>query len=82
MANTREIQPEDIKFNSILKEENFIREELSLKDYNYKIIQFFLEKYDRNVIKVAKKLDIGKSTIYRYLKEMESNNNEQLIGYN
>jgi DNA-binding NtrC family response regulator len=82
MANTREIQPEDIKFNSILKEESFIREELSLKDYNYKIIQFFLEKYDRNVIKVAKKLDIGKSTIYRYLKEMENNNNEQLIGYN
>jgi predicted transcriptional regulator YheO len=30
-----------------------------------------LEKYDNNVIKVAKKLDIGKSSIYRYLKDME-----------
>ena len=46
-------------------------EELTLKEYNFKIINHLLEKYDNNVLKVAKKLDIGKSTIYRYLKEME-----------
>jgi DNA-binding NtrC family response regulator len=82
MANASEIVPEDIKFNSIIKEESFIKEELSLKDYNLRIIQYFLEKYDRNVIKVAKKLDIGKSTIYRYLKEIEESNQEKLIDYN
>ena len=71
MANDQEIHEEDIKFNSILKEDNFLEQELSLRDYTFKIIQHFLDKYDNNVIKVAKKLDIGKSTIYRYLKEME-----------
>lgn len=82
MANGDEIREDDIKFNSIIKEENFIKEELSLKDYNYRIIQYFLEKYDRNVIKVAKKLDIGKSTIYRYLKEIEEKHKENHLNYN
>ena len=71
MANEQEIYDDDIKFNSILKADNFLEQELSLRDYTFKIIQHFLEKYDNNVIKVAQKLDIGKSTIYRYLKEME-----------
>ena len=62
---------EDINFNSISKETNFLFEEMSLRDYTFKIIRYFLDKYDNNVLKVADKLDIGKSTIYRYLKEME-----------
>ncbi len=66
-----EIDEDDIKFSSILDEGKLIDEELTLKEYNYKIINLMLEKYNQNVIKVAKKLDIGKSTIYRYLKEME-----------
>jgi len=37
----------------------------------YRIIRHFLDKYDNNVLEVAKKLDIGKSSLYRYLKEME-----------
>jgi len=71
MTNGELIEPEDINFNSISKETNFLFEEMSLKDYTFKIIRYYLEKYDNNVILVAKKLDIGKSTIYRYLKEME-----------
>lgn len=71
MANGELIEPDDINFNSISKETNFLFEEMSLKDYTFKIIRYYLEKYDNNVIHVAKKLDIGKSTIYRYLKEME-----------
>ncbi len=71
MANGSEILSEDISFNSISKESNFLFEEMSLKDYTFKIINYFLDKYDNNVLKVAEKLDIGKSTIYRYLKEME-----------
>ncbi|MGK7396959.1 MAG: sigma-54-dependent transcriptional regulator [Candidatus Cyclobacteriaceae bacterium M3_2C_046] len=80
MANDQEISEEDIKFNSVIKESDFIKEELTLKDYNFKIIQYFLEKYNNNVIKVAKKLNIGKSTIYRYLKEMEQQENS-IISY-
>lgn len=71
MANGNIVEPEDIKFNSVSKETNFLFEEMSLRDYTFKIIRYYLEKYDNNVLKVAQKLDIGKSTIYRYLKEME-----------
>ncbi|MCK5209998.1 MAG: sigma-54-dependent Fis family transcriptional regulator [Cyclobacteriaceae bacterium] len=71
LADGDEIEVEDIKFSSILDEDKLTLEELTLKEYSFKIITHMLEKYDNNVIKVAKKLDIGKSTIYRYLKEME-----------
>jgi predicted transcriptional regulator YheO len=30
-----------------------------------------LNKYDNNVLEVSRRLGIGKSSIYRYLKEME-----------
>ncbi|GJM61316.1 acetoacetate metabolism regulatory protein AtoC [Persicobacter diffluens] len=72
LTQGEEIGPEAISFNSVVKEEHFITEELTLKDYTYKIINHFLEKYDNNVMLVAEKLDIGKSTIYRYLKEMDA----------
>ncbi len=71
MAEGIQIEEEDIHFNSIEKEKNLMMEEVTLREYVFKIIRHFLEKYDNNVINVAKKLDIGKSTIYRYLKEME-----------
>ncbi|MFM2136645.1 MAG: hypothetical protein RL021_2045 [Bacteroidota bacterium] len=43
--------------------------ERSLEDYTMDIIQQFLAKYDNNVVLVARKLGVGKSTIYRYLKD-------------
>lgn len=73
MANGEEIAADDIVFSSVNKEDNLIYEEMTLKEYTYKIIRHFLKKYDNNVIKVANKLDIGKSSIYRYLKEMDLN---------
>jgi DNA-binding NtrC family response regulator len=69
MSNENEITIEDINFSSPKSEENFTYQELSLKEYNDRIVDFFLKKYDNNVLKVADILDIGKSTIYRYLKE-------------
>ena len=72
MANDNEVHAEDINFNSISKESNFLFEEMTLRDYTFKIIRHYLDKYDNNVLQVADKLDIGKSTIYRYLKEMEN----------
>jgi len=71
LANDDEIDEEDIKFSSIIDENKLGFEEMTLKEYTFKIIKNMLEKYDNNVLKVAKKLDIGKSSIYRYLKEME-----------
>ncbi len=72
MCEDNTIQEEDITFNSPRRTENFMNNELTLREYTSKIIYHFLDRYDRDVLMVAKKLDIGKSTIYRLLKEEES----------
>jgi DNA-binding NtrC family response regulator len=69
MSNDPEIEEGDIRFNAPLQTDILHGEEMTLKAYNLKIIRRMLDKYDNNVLKVAEKLDIGKSTIYRYLKE-------------
>lgn len=72
MASGNSILPEDIRFNSARrKEENFLTEELTLEEYKERIIQHYLRKYNNDVLFVAKKLGIGKSTIYRMLKEKD-----------
>ena len=71
MGNGKEINADDINYTSIKKDQNFLIEEKSLREYNCDIIKFYLEKYDNNVLLVAKKLDIGKSTIYKMIQEKE-----------
>ncbi|MEJ2005258.1 MAG: sigma-54 dependent transcriptional regulator [Cyclobacteriaceae bacterium] len=71
MAEDDEIDAADITFNQVGRDNFLVNEEMSLKAYTFRIIQYYLDKYDNNVLKVADVLDIGKSTIYRYLKEME-----------
>ena len=71
MSDGIELQAKDIAFNTMVSESMFMLKEMSLQEYNYRIIRSYLTKYDDNVIEVAKRLDIGKSSIYRYLKEME-----------
>ncbi len=69
MTETETIREEDIQFNSPRRTERFLNQELPLKEYTRRIIHHFLEKYNHDVLLVAKKLQIGKSTIYRMLKE-------------
>lgn len=45
--------------------------DISLKDFNIRLIQHMLDNNDYDVVEVAKKLDIGKSTIYRMIKSNE-----------
>ncbi len=71
MAMDKIIESEDIQFNSIRKEVGFLTQEMTIEEYKHRIIHFYLEKYNKDVLLVAKKLDIGKSTIYRMLKETE-----------
>ena len=71
MSDSDKIKPDEISFRNISSGDSIMMQEMSLKDYTYSIIRHFLKKYDDNVLLVAEKLDIGKSTIYRYLKEME-----------
>lgn len=73
MADEGIIGQNDISFNSPRRATAFLSEEYSLKEYNRKIVTHFLEKYDNDILLVAKKLNIGKSTIYRMLKEKSLN---------
>jgi DNA-binding NtrC family response regulator len=62
------IESKDITYNSEKSINNILSQEMSFDDYTNLIIKLYLDKYDDNVITVAKKLDIGKSTIYRIMK--------------
>lgn len=71
LTNSDSIEEDHITFNSINAKSDFLLEEDSLQGYVKKIVKFYLQKYNNNVMVVAKKLDIGKSTIYRMLKNNE-----------
>ncbi len=72
MANREAIEDNDISLTSATRSANFLLdEEDTLDGYTKKIIKHYLEKHDNNILEVAKKLDIGKSTIYRMLKNKE-----------
>lgn len=72
MAEDQEIRAQDITFNSSSRMESFLNQEMKMQEFMYRIIRHYLNKYDNNVLEVANKLDIGKSSLYRYLKEMEA----------
>jgi DNA-binding NtrC family response regulator len=71
LASDYMINEKDINFNSAHGTSDFLIEEDTLQGYVKKIIRYFLQKHNNNVLLVAKKLDIGKSTIYRMLKNKE-----------
>ena len=54
--------------NEVLFSENTVKE-MSMREYNIRIVKKYLEKYNNNTNLVAKKLEIGVATIYRMLKE-------------
>jgi len=74
MCNGSTLQKGDLQFNSPKKVEDFFLDEMTLREYNIKIVQHYLEKYDESIPTVAKILDIGKTTIYRMLKEAKEAN--------
>ncbi len=68
MCDDNNIEPTNITFNTGKSLNNLLQQEMSLDEYTNLIIKTYLTKYDDNVISVAKKLNIGKSTIYRIIK--------------
>lgn len=70
LAQENQILPSDITFSNSVRD-SFMIKEMKLQEYIYHIIRNYLNKYDNNVMEVAHRLGIGKSSIYRYLKEME-----------
>ena len=72
LADSEAIQPEDLSLEPAKAAASLPEEELTLKEYNDRLILNYLQRYDGDVMKVARKLDIGKSTIYRLLKAREA----------
>jgi len=71
MSDTDKIDSIHITFSSTNSLSDFLMAETTLAEYNRKIVRYFLIKYNNNVSIAASKLDIGKSTIYRMLKNNE-----------
>ena len=74
LTNDDEINEADIRFNSPKKAAGILTNEMTFEQYKKEIVNHFLEKYNKDIDLVAQKLDIGKSTIYRMLK-----NDKQII---
>lgn len=71
LCNGGEIVENDIQFNNVKGDELIAYNEKTLKNYTNDIITFFLNNYKQDVLEVAKRLDIVKSTIYNLIQKKE-----------
>lgn len=71
LCDDAEIDAKDISFAPARTGSMLTGEEKTLRQYTVQIVKMFLEKYDNNVLKVADKLDVGKSTIYKMIQDKE-----------
>jgi len=71
MSDTENILPEHITLNATTSINDLLNKETTLQEFENQIIQHYLDKYNKDVLLVAKKLDIGKSTIYRMIQNGE-----------
>lgn len=78
MSDNAEISARDIVLSTNEALPEIIAEELSLREYNHRIIALYLQKYDDNIAMVAGKLNISQSTIYRMLKGENSLESEKV----
>ena len=65
------IQATDIVFRGINMNKSLMANEKTLREYNIDIVSYFMNKYDKNIPKVADLLQIGKSTIYKMISDGE-----------
>ncbi|MBS1974223.1 MAG: sigma-54-dependent Fis family transcriptional regulator, partial [Bacteroidetes bacterium] len=71
MSDGDAIESEHITMNTTSNITSLLSKELTLREFEIQLIQHFLDKYDRDVLLVAKKLDVGKSTLYRMVQAGE-----------
>jgi len=71
MCDGKEIMAEDITYNSLQNDSIITCVEKSLHEYTLDIIALFMKKYNGDVLEVARKLGVGKSTIYNLIKKKE-----------
>jgi two-component system response regulator AtoC len=71
LANGDTITEADLMITGESATSEIMGEELTLREYNFRIIKSLKAKYNNDLNIVAKKLDISLSTIYRMIKEFE-----------
>ena len=71
LCDEDEILPEHIQITTHQEAFTHVHEQLTLKQYNIQLLQHYLDKNNYDIVRVAEKLDIGKSTIYRMIKSKE-----------
>ncbi|NML20237.1 sigma-54-dependent Fis family transcriptional regulator [Pseudoflavitalea sp. G-6-1-2] len=72
MSDGDTVQPDHIMINTPPAAVHAMNgKERTLREYEVQIIQHFLDRYDKDVLLVARKLGMGKSTIYRMIQSGE-----------
>lgn len=71
LADDLEISDEHIVLSANQSFPELQNGDLTLREYEMRIVQSYLHKYNNNTKLVAEKLDIGVATIYRMLKEIK-----------
>jgi two-component system, NtrC family, response regulator AtoC len=71
MAEGNSIEAEHLNVSAQNVMSDLMMKDMTLKEFTNKMIQFYLDKYNYDVLKVARKLDVGKSTIYRMIQNKE-----------
>ena len=71
MSDSDNIEPENITLQSAGNVTDLLTSGKTLREYTHFILQHYLDKNNGDVLKVARLLDIGKSTIYRMIQNKE-----------
>jgi two-component system, NtrC family, response regulator AtoC len=71
MAEGNSIEAEHLNVSAQNVMTDLMMKDMTLKEFTNKMIQYYLDKYNYDVLKVARKLDVGKSTIYRMIQNKE-----------
>ena len=72
MSNGHGISSKDITLSTSDALPEIMSEDMTLQQYEFRIVEMYLKKYGHNIKLVAEKLGIGQSTIYRMLKQTPS----------
>lgn len=76
MCENNEISNDDLTFESVNTSDFFLSEDKTLKEFRAEIIMYYLKRNNDDVLKTAKQLAIGKSTIYNLIQLNQSKINK------
>lgn len=69
MSVSEVLQSDDIILDFRFDSTAFLEEDITLREYNRRLVNVFMKKHNNNTKLVSEKLDIGQTTVYRLLKE-------------